>query len=90
MPYCIAIYDFTGETAEDLGFVTGDRIELLEHIGADWLKGSLRGNTGIFPAGFVEIHKDLTGTVKSLVLHKYFNLGIYSLNLSNWMCPFVI
>ena len=64
VPYCIALYDFPGETPEDLSFDPGDRIELVEHVGADWLKGSLRGNTGIFPAAFVEIHKDLTGTAK--------------------------
>ena len=63
VPYCIALYDFLGETPEDLSFVPGDRIELLEHVGTDWLKGLLRGNTGIFPAAFVEIHKDLAGTV---------------------------
>ena len=66
MPYCIAIYDFPGESPEDLCFMTGDRIEMLEKLGADWLKGSLHGKTGIFPAAFVEIHKDLTSTGKEL------------------------
>ena len=61
MPYCVAIYDFSGETLDDLSFVSGDRIELLEHVGADWLKGSLNGRTGMFPSAFVEIHEDITG-----------------------------
>ena len=61
MPYCVAIYDFSGETPDDLSFVSGDRIELLEHVGADWLKGSLNGRTGMFPSAFVEIHEDVTG-----------------------------
>ena len=61
MPYCVAIYDFPGETPDDLSFVVGDRIDLLEHVGADWLKGSLHGKTGMFPTAFVEIRKDLTG-----------------------------
>lgn len=66
VPYCIALYDFPGETEEDLSFVAGDRIELLERIGTDWLKGCVHGTTGMFPAAFVEILEDLTGMLGML------------------------
>lgn len=53
--YGIAIYNFEGEQDGDLGFKEGDRIEIVEHVGQDWLKGRLRGKEGSFPATFVQL-----------------------------------
>ena len=53
--YCLALYDFSGETLDDLDFVAGDRIQILEWVGDDWLKGKLGHKSGMFPAGYVEL-----------------------------------
>jgi len=50
-----ALFDFTGDTDEDLSFKCGQEIVILEWINNDWVKGRLAGRTGIFPANFVEI-----------------------------------
>ena len=38
---------------------TGDVIMLVEMVDADWIKGRLKDQEGIFPSGFVEIKKAL-------------------------------
>jgi len=43
---CVALYDFPGETVEDLRFSQGDTIVVLETLGADWMRGSLNGEQG--------------------------------------------
>ena len=63
MPHCIALYDYEAVDNADLNFTKGDRIEILEKIDEQWLKGKLEGKTGMFPAGFVEVIVDVaTGT----------------------------
>ncbi len=54
-----ATYDYTAEAKDDLGFRAGEEIVLLEHVNKDWLRGRLRGKTGIFPITFVTITKDI-------------------------------
>ena len=50
-----ALYTFPGDTEGDLGFNEGEIIEVTEVIGdGEWLKGQHNGQTGIFPANFVE------------------------------------
>ncbi|GJN88135.1 hypothetical protein Rhopal_001091-T1 [Rhodotorula paludigena] len=51
----VALYDFEGAQAEDLPFHEGDQITVLEVVSDDWLKGELRGRTGIFPRAYVEM-----------------------------------
>ena len=69
--YCVAEYQFPGEADGDLPFDEGDTITLLERVGADWLRGSLNGRTGVFPSGFVRIVKDLdTGGTYHFLLAK--------------------
>jgi hypothetical protein len=51
----IALYDFEGERAEDLAFMTGDTIEVLEECESGWWVGRLNGKIGSFPYNFVEI-----------------------------------
>ncbi|KAI4879737.1 hypothetical protein NFI96_023396 [Prochilodus magdalenae] len=47
-----ALYDFTAEEDDELGFNTGDIIEVLDRSDASWWRGRLRGSVGLFPANY--------------------------------------
>lgn len=47
-----ALYDFTAEESDELGFKAGDIIEVLDRSDVSWWRGRLRGNTGLFPANY--------------------------------------
>lgn len=49
-----ALYDFVPSESTELAFRKGDIIAVLESVYKDWWKGSLRGQTGIFPLNYVE------------------------------------
>ncbi|KAL9101890.1 MAG: hypothetical protein Q9163_002911 [Psora crenata] len=49
-----ALYDFVPSEVGELQFRKGDIIAVLESVYKDWWKGSLRGQTGIFPLNYVE------------------------------------
>lgn len=49
-----ALYDFQPTEAGELQFQKGDIIAAFESVYKDWWKGSLRGQTGIFPLNYVE------------------------------------
>ncbi|BGP43723.1 hypothetical protein JCM10449v2_007768 [Rhodotorula kratochvilovae] len=51
---CRAVWDYTKSQPDDLGFKTGDVITIEEEVNADWWKGSLHGQTGLFPCNHVE------------------------------------
>jgi len=55
-----ALYDFKPSEPGELEFCVGDVIAVLESVYKDWWKGSLRGNTGIFPLNYVEKLQDPT------------------------------
>lgn len=48
-----AIYDYDSNTPGDLTFRVHDQIMATERIGPEWIRGSLGGREGIFPANFV-------------------------------------
>ncbi|XP_036408684.1 GRB2-related adapter protein 2a [Megalops cyprinoides] len=47
-----ALYDFTAEEADELGFSAGEVIEVLDQSDSSWWKGRLRGRIGLFPANY--------------------------------------
>ncbi len=55
-----ALFDFQPSEAGELQFRKGDIITVLESVYKDWWKGSLRGQTGIFPLNYVEKLADPT------------------------------
>ena len=55
-----ALYDFQPSEQGELAFRKGDIIAVLESVYKDWWRGSLRGQTGIFPLNYVEKLQDPT------------------------------
>lgn len=55
-----ALYDFQPSEPSELQFRKGDIIAVIESVYKDWWKGSLRGQTGIFPLNYVEKLQDPT------------------------------
>lgn len=47
-----ALYNFTAEEDDELGFSAGDVIEVLDCSDESWWKGRLRGKSGLFPANY--------------------------------------
>ena len=55
-PQCRALYDYAGETPDDLAFSEGDIIGVLDQTDpSGWWQGQLNGVTGFFPSNFVEM-----------------------------------
>ena len=55
-----ALFDFQPSEAGELQFRKGDIIAVLDSVYKDWWKGSLHGQTGIFPLNYVEKLADPT------------------------------
>lgn len=55
-----ALFDFQPTEPGELQFRKGDVIAVLESVYKDWWKGSLKGQTGIFPLNYVEKLSDPT------------------------------
>ncbi|GAA5878262.1 hypothetical protein JCM3774_001134 [Rhodotorula dairenensis] len=49
-----AMYDFVGESSDELSFARGDLIRVIDAVSDEWWRGELRGQTGIFPTNYVE------------------------------------
>lgn len=47
-----ALYDFTAEEDDELGFCAGDVIDVLDRSDVSWWRGRLRGKSGLFPANY--------------------------------------
>lgn len=56
----LALFDFPGQTAEDLSFHKGALIQVTEHIDAEWKRGRLEGREGLYPVAFTQPHKGTT------------------------------
>lgn len=56
--YGIALYRFQALEPNELDFEVGDKIQILETLDDGWLKGSLRGRTGVFPYRFVKVYTE--------------------------------
>lgn len=52
--WAVALFDFPGQTAEDLSFHKGALIQVTEHIDAEWRRGRLEGREGLYPAAFTQ------------------------------------
>lgn len=55
-----ALFDFQPSEAGELQFRKGDIITVMASVYKDWWKGSLKGQTGIFPLNYVEKLSDPT------------------------------
>uniref|UniRef100_A0A3P9KX86 Osteoclast-stimulating factor 1 n=1 Tax=Oryzias latipes TaxID=8090 RepID=A0A3P9KX86_ORYLA len=51
-PMVRALYDFTAEEDDELGFCVGDVIEVMDRSDPSWWRGRLQGRTGLFPANY--------------------------------------
>uniref|UniRef100_A0A3P9HEX6 Osteoclast-stimulating factor 1 n=1 Tax=Oryzias latipes TaxID=8090 RepID=A0A3P9HEX6_ORYLA len=54
-PTSWALYDFTAEEADELGFCVGDVIEVMDRSDPSWWRGRLQGRTGLFPANYTVV-----------------------------------
>ncbi|XP_066563215.1 neutrophil cytosol factor 4 isoform X2 [Amia ocellicauda] len=58
-PRAEALFGFNGSGRLELSFSAGEVIFLLRRVNRDWLEGTVRGVTGIFPQSFVKVIKPL-------------------------------
>ncbi|XP_061905431.1 GRB2-related adaptor protein 2-like [Entelurus aequoreus] len=49
-----AMYDFTAEEDDELGFCAGDIIEVVDSSDTSWWRGRLRDKSGLFPANYTK------------------------------------
>jgi hypothetical protein len=52
--YVTALYNYYSGVPEDLVFEEGDKIEIIEELGGEWIKGLLNGREGLVPLTYVE------------------------------------
>ncbi|XP_047434908.1 SH3 domain-containing protein 19 isoform X2 [Mugil cephalus] len=52
--WVVALYDYAGQSEDDLSFQQGDTILITQHIDQDWSRGRLNGREGFLPRAFVE------------------------------------
>jgi signal transducing adaptor molecule len=63
-----ALYTFEADEPEELSFVMGDIIKVLDRVYNDWWKGQLGDRTGIFPSNYVVGCRHHLFCTKSLIL----------------------
>lgn len=49
----VAAYDYNSGVADDLVFRQGDVIEVVERVGAEWIRGRLNGAVGLVPCTYI-------------------------------------
>ncbi|XP_057710437.1 SH3 domain-containing protein 19-like isoform X2 [Corythoichthys intestinalis] len=52
--WALALFDFAGQTAEDLSFHKGAHIQVIEHVDSEWRRGRLAGKEGLYPVAFTQ------------------------------------
>ncbi|XP_061664162.1 LOW QUALITY PROTEIN: SH3 domain-containing protein 19-like [Syngnathoides biaculeatus] len=52
--WVVALFDFPGQTAEDLPFHKGAHIQVIEHVDSQWRRGRLAEREGLYPAAFTQ------------------------------------
>jgi hypothetical protein len=55
LPALHALYDYQGQSEEELSFRQGDFIELVDREEDPWWRGRCRGKVGLFPSNFVQL-----------------------------------
>eukprot|EP01038_Epipyxis_sp_PR26KG_P013936 gene13936-18692_t len=53
-PKVKALFDHVAEDEDELAFVAGDIIEVIEKLDEGWWKGRVRGKEGLFPTNYVQ------------------------------------
>ena len=54
-PYGRVLFSFHAENFNELSITEKQIVKLLRHVDEQWIEGELNGQTGIFPASYVEI-----------------------------------
>lgn len=52
--WAVALFDFPGQTADDLSFHKGALIRVLEHVDCEWRRGRVEQREGLYPAAFTQ------------------------------------
>ncbi|XP_068164968.1 SH3 domain-containing protein 19-like isoform X2 [Antennarius striatus] len=52
--WAVALFDFPGQTEEDLPFHKGALIQVTQYVDTDWRKGRLDGREGLYPVAFTQ------------------------------------
>lgn len=50
----LALYSYQANSSDELSFHKGSVISLISKEEADWWKGELNGQTGLFPSNYVQ------------------------------------
>lgn len=51
--YVEALYDYEPQQSDDLRLKTGDNVKVIEKMSADWWKGQIGSEIGVFPSNYV-------------------------------------
>ncbi|CAJ0584871.1 unnamed protein product, partial [Mesorhabditis spiculigera] len=57
-PYGRSLYPFQGEFTNELSFGANEIVKLIRRVDTEWMEGEVNGQTGIFPANYVQIVVD--------------------------------
>ena len=87
--FACARFDFVARDEDELSFKDGDRIEIIEFVNNDWIRGSLHKREGIFPAAFVSVEEySPDGMSSSRIFLFCFLYSVFS--ISFFLFPFFI
>lgn len=71
LEYVEALYNFEPQQDGDLGFKAGDKIQVLEKPSAEWYRGRLGNDEGMFPSNYVKPASPSSLTSKHLAPPSY-------------------